>query len=202
MTDLPVIRLKPKANARAIRHGGPWVFANEVVTDRRTKAIAPGALAVLEDAGREPLALVAANPASKIIGRVLSRDVTEQVDQAWFAARLQRALDLRERLYDAPFYRLVHAEADGLPGLVIDRFGDTCVLQPNAAFVGYHKGNGKDLGGEFQFRTGGEIAWRFDDWSRLAIAFHHISNAGIYDDNPGTELLVLTYSVPFTQAPN
>ncbi|TNF20506.1 MAG: class I SAM-dependent rRNA methyltransferase [Rhodobacteraceae bacterium] len=135
MTDLPVIRLKPKANARAIRHGGPWVFANEVVTDRRTKAIAPGALAVLEDAGREALALVAANPGSKIIGRVLSLDVTEVIDRAWFAARLQKALDLRARLYDAPFYRLVHAEADGLPGLVIDRFGDTCVVQPNAAWL-------------------------------------------------------------------
>ncbi|MDA0229074.1 MAG: acyloxyacyl hydrolase [Proteobacteria bacterium] len=91
----------------------------------------------------------------------------------------------------------------GYAGLGMDIFlGRRVVLQPNAAFVGYHKGKGKDLGGEFQFRTGGEIAWRFDDWSRLAIAFHHISNAGIYDDNPGTELLVLTYSVPFTQAPN
>lgn len=135
MTDLPVIRLKPKANARAIRHGAPWVFANEVVTDRRTRSIAPGALAVLEDADRTPLALIAANPTSKIIGRVLSRDVTEAVDQAWFAARLGKALALRARLYDAPFYRLVHAEADGLPGLVIDRFGDTAVVQPNAAWL-------------------------------------------------------------------
>lgn len=135
MTDLPVIRLKPKANARAIRHGGPWIFANEVVTDRRTKKIAPGALAVLEDAGREAVALVAANPTSKIIGRVLSLDVSETVDEAWFAGRLRKALALRERLYEAPFYRLVHAEADGLPGLVIDRFGDTCVVQPNAAWL-------------------------------------------------------------------
>ncbi|WP_323764986.1 RSP_2647 family RNA methyltransferase [Marinovum sp.] len=135
MTDLPVIRLKPKANARAIRHGAPWVFANEVVTDRRTRNIEPGALAVLEDADRTPLALVAANPTSKIIGRVLSRDPGEVIDQAWFAARLGKALELRARLYEAPFYRLVHAEADGLPGLVIDRFGDTAVLQPNAAWL-------------------------------------------------------------------
>ncbi len=90
----------------------------------------------------------------------------------------------------------------GYAGLGLDIFfGRRVVVQPNAAFVGYHKGNGKDLGGEFQFRTGGEIAWRFDDYSRVAIAFHHISNAGIYDDNPGTENLVLTYSVPFTKAP-
>ncbi len=86
-------------------------------------------------------------------------------------------------------------------GLGLDIYlGRRVVIQPNAAVVGYHEGNGKDLGGEFQFRTGGEIAWRFDDWSRLGIAFHHISNAGIYESNPGTELLVLTYSVPFTKA--
>ncbi|MGY3437132.1 MULTISPECIES: RSP_2647 family RNA methyltransferase [unclassified Marinovum] len=135
MTDIPVIRLKPKANARAIRHGAPWVYANEVVTDRRTRTIAPGALAVLEDADRAPIALVAANPVSKIIGRVLSYDTSETVDQAWFAARFASALAMREQLYDAPFYRLVHAEADGLPGLVIDRFGDTAVVQPNAAWL-------------------------------------------------------------------
>ncbi|MCJ7873603.1 class I SAM-dependent rRNA methyltransferase [Phaeobacter sp. J2-8] len=135
MTELPVIRMKPKSNVRAIRHGAPWVFANEVVTDRRTRGIAPGALAVLEDADRTPLALVAANPNSKIIGRVLSRDPAEVVDQAWFEAKLRRALALREQLFDTPHYRLVHAEADGLPGLVIDRFGDTLVVQPNAAWL-------------------------------------------------------------------
>ena len=85
----------------------------------------------------------------------------------------------------------------GYAGLGMDIFlGRRVVIQPNAAFVGYHKGQGKDLGGEFQFRTGGEIAWRFDDWSRLAIAFHHISNASIDENNPGTESLVLTYSIP------
>lgn len=95
---------------------------------------------------------------------------------------------------DAAFY--------GYAGLGLDIFlGRRIVIQPNAAFVGYAKGDGKDLGGGLQFRTGGEIAWRFDDYSRLAIAFHHISNAGIYDDNPGTELLVLTYSVPFRNLP-
>ncbi|HWD49434.1 MAG TPA: class I SAM-dependent methyltransferase, partial [Rhizomicrobium sp.] len=47
--------------------------------------------------------------------------------------RLRRALKLREAIYDAPFYRLVHAEGDGLPGLVIDRFGDVCSLQVTTA---------------------------------------------------------------------
>jgi len=135
MTDRPVVRLKPKANARAIRHGAPWVYDNELVTDRRTKKLAPGTLAVLEDEERSPLGLVAVNPGSRIFCRMLDRDPAAVPDQAWFAARLSRALDLRERLFDAPFYRLVHAEADGLPGVVIDRFGDTCVVQPNAAWA-------------------------------------------------------------------
>ena len=54
-------------------------------------------------------------------------------DEAFFTARLSRALALRERFYDRPFYRLVHAEGDGLPGLVIDRFGDVLVLQVTVA---------------------------------------------------------------------
>lgn len=105
------------------------------MTDRRTRAIAPGSIAVLEDAGRAPLALVAVNPGSRIMARVLERDVAAQIGPDWLRERLTRALRLRERLYDAPYYRLVHAEGDGLPGVVIDRFGDTAVIQPNAAWA-------------------------------------------------------------------
>jgi 23S rRNA (cytosine1962-C5)-methyltransferase len=131
----PTIRLRPKMDPRRIRHGFPWAYANEVVTDRRTKALTPGTLAVLEDENRSPMALVAVNPNSKIIARVVDTDVAAQIDTEWFVRRLRRALALRERLFDAPFYRLVHAEADGLPGVIIDRFGDTLVIQPNAAWA-------------------------------------------------------------------
>ncbi len=131
----PVIRLKPKANARAIRRGFPWVFSNELVLDRRSKALTPGTLAVLEDPDRKPLGVVGVTPASKIAARMLDRDPAAIVDQDWMAARLTRALELRTRLFDAPFYRLVHAEADGLPGVIIDRFGDAAVIQPNAAWA-------------------------------------------------------------------
>lgn len=138
MTDLPVLRLKPKMDPRRIRFGYPWVYDNELVLDRRSKAIEPGSLAILEDAGREPLALVAANPGSRIAGRVLDRVGITELTEDWFADRLSRALALRENLYDQPFYRLVHAEADGFPGVIIDRFGDTAVLQPNAAWAETH----------------------------------------------------------------
>lgn len=136
--DRPVLRLKPKANARAIRRGAPWVFDNELVMDRRSKALAPGSIATLEDGDRKPLATVAVNPGSRIVARVLDRDASAVVDRDWLAERLRKALSLREAVYDAPFYRLVHAEGDGLPGLVIDRFGDTCVMQPNAAWAETH----------------------------------------------------------------
>ncbi len=135
---LPVVRLKPKAEARAIRHGFPWVYSDELVTDRRTQALAPGALAVLEDGERRPLGLVTVNLKSRIVARMLDRDPAAVIDQDWFAARIARALALRARLFAAPFYRLVHAEADGLPGVVIDRFGDTAVVQPNAAWAEAH----------------------------------------------------------------
>ncbi|UWR47600.1 RSP_2647 family RNA methyltransferase [Phaeobacter inhibens] len=132
------VKLKPKANARALRHGFPWVYSNELVTDRRTRKLAPGTLAVLEDDGMTQMGLVAVNPESKIIARMLDTDPAAEISQDWFAIRLRRALDLREQLYDAPYYRLVHAESDGLPGVVIDRFGDTCVVQPNAAWAEAH----------------------------------------------------------------
>ncbi|WP_295048690.1 RSP_2647 family RNA methyltransferase [uncultured Paracoccus sp.] len=135
MTDLPVLRLRPKSKPQAIRHGFPWVFADEAVLDRRSRAIAPGSFALLEDAERNPLGLVTVNPNSKIVGRMMDTDPGAGIDGAWLAAKLTRALQMRDRLYDAPFYRLVHAEADGLPGLVIDRFGDAAVIQPNAAWA-------------------------------------------------------------------
>jgi 23S rRNA (cytosine1962-C5)-methyltransferase len=131
----PAVRLTPKAAAQAIRHGFPWVYANELVTDRRTRAMAPGTVAVLEDAERRPMGLVGINPNSKIIARMLDPDPASEIDEAWFRTRLQTALALRERLFPAPFYRLVHAEADGLPGVVIDRFGQAAVVQPNAAWA-------------------------------------------------------------------
>ncbi|MEM8753943.1 MAG: class I SAM-dependent methyltransferase, partial [Pseudomonadota bacterium] len=106
-----------------------------MVTDRRTKALAPGSVATLESAERAPLATVAVNPGSTIMARVLDRDPEAAIDGEWLRARIEAAAAHRARLYDAPFHRLVHAEGDGLPGLVIDRFGDALSIQPNAAWA-------------------------------------------------------------------
>jgi 23S rRNA (cytosine1962-C5)-methyltransferase len=131
----PTLRLKPKADARRTRHGHPWVYLDDIVADRRSRAIAPGSIALLEDADRAPLATVAVNMESRIAARVLSRDPDAVIDAAFVQGRLKTALAHRERLFEAPFYRLIHAEADGMPGVVIDRFGDAAVIQPNAAWA-------------------------------------------------------------------
>ncbi len=139
MTDIaptrPVVRLLPKTNAQRLRFGAPWVFSDQLVLDRRTKAIPAGSIVEIQDKERTPIALAAFNANSKIIARVLDTDLATEIDIDWFTTRITRAYQLRETLFDAPFYRLIHAEADGMPGVIIDRFGDTAVIQPNAVWA-------------------------------------------------------------------
>jgi len=76
--------------------------------------------------------------------------------------------------------------------------GNRWVLIPNTAVGAYSEGDGQDLGHVIEFRSGFELAYRFDDRSRLGIAVHHLSNASIGSDNPGTETALLYYSVPLS----
>lgn len=70
-------------------------------------------------------------------------------------------------------------------------------MTPSVAAGPYLRGGGRDLGHVFEIRSGLEIAYRFNDRSRLGLLFYHISNAGLGDDkNPGAEALGLTYSIP------
>jgi 23S rRNA (cytosine1962-C5)-methyltransferase len=128
----PVIRLLPNRDKRA-RFGHPWVYSNEIAMTPEAKALPAGTPVRLEAPNGEPLGVGLFNPRSLIAIRMLSRDPKTEVDRAFLAERLARALALRETLYDRPFYRLVHAEADGLPGLVIDRYGDVLSIQLNSA---------------------------------------------------------------------
>jgi 23S rRNA (cytosine1962-C5)-methyltransferase len=130
--ERPVVRLRP---GRRGRERAPWHYVDEVVLDRRTRAIPAGAVVALEDAERRPLGAAAFNAGSKIALRWLDADPEAAIDEAWFEARLARALALRAALFDAPFYRLAHAEGDALPGVIVDRFGDAAVVQPNAAWA-------------------------------------------------------------------
>jgi lipid A 3-O-deacylase len=71
------------------------------------------------------------------------------------------------------------------------------VLSPSATVGAWQKGNGKDIGSWVEFKTGAEFAYRFADRSRLGISFHHISNAGLTERNPGEESFELVWSIPF-----
>lgn len=111
-----------------MRAGAPWVFSNEMTMDERTKALAPGTLVGLAAEDGTVLGTGYFNPKSLIGVRMLAA-AAAAIDTDFFTERLRYALRLRQRFYDTPFYRLVHAEGDGLPGLVVDRFGEICVVQ-------------------------------------------------------------------------
>jgi 23S rRNA (cytosine1962-C5)-methyltransferase len=128
----PRLKLRPSAHKR-LKAGHPWVYSNEVDMDAAAKALTPGAAVTITDAGGQSLATAHFNSRTLIAARVLTTAPDTPIDAAFIAARLTAALALRARLFDRPYYRLVHAEADGLPGLIVDRFGDTCVIQPNTA---------------------------------------------------------------------
>ncbi|HEY1632616.1 MAG TPA: class I SAM-dependent rRNA methyltransferase [Rhizomicrobium sp.] len=132
MSNHPVLRLKPREGRRA-RAGAPWIFANELVLDNKVKTLKPGTLVSVtsDDKEKKDFGLGYFNPKSLIAVRLFGAYGT--IDQGFFENRLARALALRQSLYDEPFYRLVHAEGDLLPGLTIDRFDDVCVVQVTTA---------------------------------------------------------------------
>lgn len=131
-TARPRVRLKPGKHKRA-RAGHPWVYSNEIDMDAEAKALAPGTLVRLEPHEGEALGVATFNPHSLIAARILAGDPETPIGRDFFAARFQQALTLRARLTEAPCYRLIHAESDFLPGLVVDRYGDVLVCQSGCA---------------------------------------------------------------------
>lgn len=88
--------------------------------------------------------------------------------------------------------------AHGYAGLYADFAIGKWVISPLAGIGGYHQGDSKDLGGAFSFRLALDAAYEFDSGSRLGLRFAHISNAWLYDNNPGEEELLMTYTVPLS----
>jgi len=127
--EFPLLSLK-RGEDRRIRAGHPWVFSNEVDTVRTPLTrLQTGALVRVQSARDQFLGLAYVNPHALICARIVSRDAHARIDERWLALRLKSALALRERLYRAPYYRLVFGESDGLPGLILDRYGDCIVGQ-------------------------------------------------------------------------
>lgn len=127
--------LKLKASHdRRLRAGHVWIFSNEVdVAATPLQALEPGQPVRVENAAGKFLGHAYANPNSLICARLVSRDSAHPLDRSLLVHRLKIALSLRERFYSEPFYRLVFSESDGLPGLVVDRYGEHLVVQITTA---------------------------------------------------------------------
>jgi 23S rRNA (cytosine1962-C5)-methyltransferase len=128
---LPVLRLKRNEDRR-LHAGHLWIFSNEVdVQQSPLVKFKAGELVRVMAHNDRALGLAYVNPRSLIAARLLQ--TWKVPDAGWFEERIRAALRLRDRLYPKPYYRLVYGESDGLPGLVVDRFGTACVAQIGTA---------------------------------------------------------------------
>ncbi len=131
--SLPPLRLK-KNEDRRLRAGHLWVFSNEVDTVKTPlSAFEAGQAVEIQDNKGEAIGNGYVNPHSLICARLVSRDTEHVLGKSLLVHRLNMALSLRERLFDKPYYRLVFGDADNLPGLIVDRFGDVLVAQITTA---------------------------------------------------------------------
>jgi 23S rRNA (cytosine1962-C5)-methyltransferase len=132
MANHPLLRLLPRADRR-LKAGYPWAFSNEIAATPEHRTWAPGAPVRLESDSGWRYGTFAFNPHSLIAARLLDHDPTVSIDASWVHTRVAAAAAMRAKVCDSPFHRLVHAEADRLPGLIIDRFADVAVVQANSA---------------------------------------------------------------------
>jgi 23S rRNA (cytosine1962-C5)-methyltransferase len=136
--QLPALRLK-KNEDRRLHAGHLWIFSNEVDTAQTPlNRFAPGEVVRVLAHNDKALGLAYVNPKSLICARALNTWTPPSAD--WLASRMRTALKLREQLYQEPYYRLVYGESDGLPGLVVDRYGNTLVVQIGTAGMERLKG--------------------------------------------------------------
>ncbi|MGH6718179.1 MAG: acyloxyacyl hydrolase [Alphaproteobacteria bacterium] len=120
-------------------------------------------------------------------------------NETTFQGRVEYRAERRFALFKPMAGVMVTGEGGvyGYGGVLIDLyFGRRWVVTPSFAAGAYADGGGKDLGGTLEFRSAIELSYRLDDRARLGLAFDHISNASLYDANPGTESLVLIYAIP------
>ncbi|MHB1218075.1 MAG: class I SAM-dependent rRNA methyltransferase [Alphaproteobacteria bacterium] len=131
-TPRPTLRLLAGRHRRALG-GYPWIYSNEIAMDAAAKALPAGTIVAVQAADGRMVGAGTFNPHTLIAVRLLTSDPAARIGADFLAGRLRAALHWRERLFGTPFYRLIHAEADGLGGLILDRFGDTAVVQITTA---------------------------------------------------------------------
>jgi 23S rRNA (cytosine1962-C5)-methyltransferase len=133
MPQHPELFLK-KHEEKRLKQGHLWIFSNEIDNRRSPlNQFSVGEIVTVKDAQGKALGTAYINPNTLICARLLSRKADLKISGSFFKRRLSEALSLRQRLFDKPYYRLVFAESDGLPGLIIDRFGEVLSLQINTA---------------------------------------------------------------------
>ncbi len=128
------LKIKKHHELRIV-HGHPWIFSNEIENFSALKTLEKGKIVEVEIRKNEPFALAYFNPHSLIAARILTYDINQKIDENFFAEKIQAAKILREKFFDKPFYRLIHSEADFLPGLVIDCFGSVLSCQITTAGI-------------------------------------------------------------------
>lgn len=127
------LRLK-KNEERRIKQGHLWIFSNEIDTKiTPLQGFEAGEVVIVESANAKAIGVAYINPQTLICARIFSRNIKTKFNQMFLKKRIQLALELRKLNFDKPFYRLVFGDSDGLPGLVIDRFGEVFVAQINTA---------------------------------------------------------------------
>jgi 23S rRNA (cytosine1962-C5)-methyltransferase len=141
---MPVLVLA-EGRERSIERRHPWIFSGGVHELRGAAGaeIKRGETVSVCSKSGKPLAIAAYNPDSKIIARVWSFDASAAIDDAFFRARIAAAVRLRASLLGeeatAHACRLVHGESDGLPGVVVDRYGSQLVLALTSAGAVFHR---------------------------------------------------------------
>jgi 23S rRNA (cytosine1962-C5)-methyltransferase len=115
-----------------LKQGYPWVFLSDCHNIFEAKHLAPGTMVHFTDLQQNFLGVCSVNPISTIFGRILSWEAVN-IDTDFFSKKIERALTLRSRFFTTDYYRLVHSEADGLPGLTVDRLGKILVVQITTA---------------------------------------------------------------------
>jgi 23S rRNA (cytosine1962-C5)-methyltransferase len=132
---IPVLKLK-RGEDRRLRAGHLWIFSNEVDTAATPLTrFEPGAAVQVHSDRDQFLGFAYVNPRTLIAARIVGRDPAYPLESSLLVHRLRVALALRERLYPEPYYRLFFGESDGLPGLVLDRFGELVVAQSGTAGI-------------------------------------------------------------------
>jgi 23S rRNA (cytosine1962-C5)-methyltransferase len=131
LAESPSLTLKlRRGEDHRLRAGHLWIFSNEVDVQATPLVDFPvGAQVRVVNDRDQFLGYAYVNPHALICARLLSRAESSPIDHSLIVHRLRQALALRTRLYQEPYYRLVFGESDGLPGLVLDRFGDVLVGQ-------------------------------------------------------------------------